>query len=54
MDRLTELLITISKLDIGELRLLVRVKELIKFVGLLMVVIIGLMLGNIKWRPLKK
>ncbi len=49
-DRLHQLLITVSRLDMGKLYPVARFAELLKFFGLLIVVSIGLIVGSIEHR----
>ena len=46
-DRLHQLLITVSRLDMEKLHPVARFAELLKFFGLLIVVSIGLIVGSI-------
>jgi len=48
MDRLAQLLITVSRLDMEKLHPVARFAELLKFFGLLIVVSIGLIVGSIE------
>ena len=47
-DRLHQLLITVSRLDMEKLHPVARIAELLKFFGLLIVVSIGLIVGSIE------
>ena len=49
-DRLHQLLITVSRLDMEKLHPVARFAELLKFFGLLIVVSIGLIVGSIEHR----